>query len=86
MYGRQVIKVSPKNTSKKCSRCGYVNQKLFLNDRIFKCPKCGLEIDRDYNAALNILNAGLGQPKVPVEGKPLLYISFSEGVYSKFPG
>lgn len=86
LYGRQVIKVSPKNTSKKCSRCGYINKKLSLNDRIFKCPKCGLEIDRDYNAALNILNAGLGQPKVPVEGKPLLYISFSEGVYSKFPG
>ncbi|QFW68490.1 MAG: transposase [Nanoarchaeotal virus 1] len=86
LYGKQVIKVSPKNTSKKCSRCGYVNKKLSLDDRVFKCPKCGLEIDRDYNAALNILNAGLGQPKVPVEGKPLLYISFSEGVYSKFPG
>ena len=86
LYGKQVIKVSPKNTSKKCSRCGYVNQKLSLNDRIFKCPRCGLEIDRDYNAALNILNAGLGRPKAPVEGKPLLYISFSEGVYSKFPG
>jgi len=86
LYGKQVIKVSPKNTSKKCSRCGYINKKLSLDDRVFKCPKCGLEIDRDYNAALNILNAGLGQPKVPVEGKPLLYISFSEGVYSKFPG
>jgi len=86
LYGKQVVKVSPKNTSKKCSRCGYVNQKLNLDDRIFKCPKCGLEIDRDYNAALNILNAGAGRPKVPVEGKPLLYIPFSEGVYSKFPG
>jgi putative transposase len=86
LYGKQVIKVSPKNTSKKCSRCGYINQKLTLDNRIFKCPKCGLEIDRDYNAALNILNAGLGQPKAPVEGKPLLYTSFSEGVYSKFPG
>jgi putative transposase len=85
LYGRQVIKVSPKNTSKKCSRCGYINQKLTLDDRNYKCPKCGLEIDRDYNAAINILNAGLGQPKEPVEGKPLLYISFSEGVYSKFP-
>jgi len=85
LYGKQVIKVSPKNTSKKCSRCGYVNQKLTLNNRNYKCPKCGLEIDRDYNAAINILNAGLGQPKEPVERKPLLYISFSDGVYSKFP-
>jgi putative transposase len=85
LYGKRVIKVSPKNTSKKCSRCGYINKKLSLKDRIFKCPKCGLEIDRDYNAALNILNAGLGRPKAPVEEKPLIYISFSKGVYSKFP-
>jgi len=85
LYGKQVIKVSPKNTSKKCARCGYINKKLFLKDRIFKCPKCRLEIDRDYNAALNILNAGLGRPKAPVEEKSLLYISFLKGIYSKFP-
>jgi len=85
LYGKQVIKVSPKNTSKKCSRCGYINRKLSLKDRIFKCPKCGLIIDRDYNATLNILNAGLGRPQVPVEGKPLIYIPFSKVVYSKFP-
>ncbi len=85
LYGKQVIKVSPENTSKKCSRCGYINKKLSLSNRIFKCPKCGLILDRDYNAALNILNAGLGRPKVPVEGKPLIYISFFKVIYSKFP-
>ena len=37
-------------------------------------------------ASLNILRAGSGLPLEPVDRKPLLYIPFSEGVYSKFPG
>ena len=41
-------------SSKMCSRCGYVNKQLKLSDRIFVCPSCGLIIDRDYNASLNI--------------------------------
>ena len=41
-------------SSKKCSRCGYINKHLKLSDRIYKCPNCGLVIDRDYNASLNI--------------------------------
>jgi len=53
--GRQVIKVNPSYTSQTCSNCGY-RQKISLSQRIFRCPNCGLEIDRDYNAALNILS------------------------------
>lgn len=41
-------------SSKTCSNCGYVNKALKLSDRTFKCPKCGLTIDRDYNAAINL--------------------------------
>ena len=41
-------------SSKTCSRCGYIKKDLKLSDRIFKCPNCGLVIDRDYNASLNI--------------------------------
>ena len=41
-------------SSKKCSRCGYINKHLKLSDRIYKCPNCDLVIDRDYNASLNI--------------------------------
>ena len=37
-----------------CSRCGHINKKLKLSDRVFTCSNCGLVIDRDYNAALNI--------------------------------
>ncbi len=41
-------------SSKKCSRCGYVKKDLKLSDRVYECTECGLIIDRDYNAALNL--------------------------------
>jgi putative transposase len=41
-------------SSKTCSCCGNVKRDLKLNDRVYKCEVCGLEIDRDYNAALNL--------------------------------
>lgn len=41
-------------SSKKCSRCGAIHKNLQLNDRTYVCPSCGLSIDRDYNAALNL--------------------------------
>lgn len=44
-------------SSKKCSFCGHVVKKLSLSQRIYKCPICGLEIDRDENASLNIEKA-----------------------------
>jgi len=80
------VKVDPRNTSKTCARCGYVKKDLTLADRVFVCPRCGWTVDRDYNASLNILRAGWGLPLEPVDREPLLYIPFSEGVYSKFPG
>lgn len=41
-------------SSKKCSRCGNIKKDLKLSDRIYTCPACDLQIDRDYNASLNI--------------------------------
>lgn len=41
-------------SSKTCSCCGWKNDDLTLADRTFICPECGLKIDRDYNAALNL--------------------------------
>ena len=84
--GRRVVKVDPRNTSKTCAWCGYVVKDLTLADRVFVCPECGWTVDRDYNASLNIRHAGSGLPRKPVDWKPLLYVPFSEGVYSKFPG
>jgi putative transposase len=46
-------------TSKTCSCCGWVNHDLTLNDRIFICPHCGLRMNRDKNAAINIHRIGL---------------------------
>jgi len=58
-YGREIIRVDPKDSSKTCSSCGYVNYELKLSDRVFKCPVCGMNMDRDLNASINILKRGL---------------------------
>lgn len=41
-------------SSKTCSCCGFIKKDLKLIDRTFICPECGLVIDRDYNAAINL--------------------------------
>ena len=56
--GTTVTMVNPANTSKMCSRCGTLVEKE-LSDRIHECPSCGLILDRDKNAAINILRLGL---------------------------
>ena len=43
-------------SSKKCSQCGRIKHDLKLRDRIYRC-ECGLELDRDLNAAINLRNA-----------------------------
>ena len=43
---------------KTCSKCGWINNNLTLKDRQWICPKCGEKHDRDFNAAINILNEG----------------------------
>ena len=48
-------------SSKTCSRCGSIKTDLKLSDRIYRCDKCGLEIDRDFNASLNLRSVGLKQ-------------------------
>lgn len=53
--GRQVVFVDPAYTSKCCSNCGTVFQDFDLSIRWVECA-CGLSLDRDHNAAINILN------------------------------
>lgn len=61
-YGRQLIIIDRfYPSSKTCHQCGHINKELKLNDREWICPECGHIIDRDYNAALNILDEGLRQ-------------------------
>lgn len=59
-YNRQLVFVDRfYPSSKTCNYCGYINKTLKLSDRQWICPNCGHIIERDYNAALNILNEGL---------------------------
>ena len=55
-------------SSKTCSWCGEKNDNLTLRDRLFVCPKCGKYINRDLNAALNLLslipNVGTDYPEL----------------------
>jgi putative transposase len=53
-YGVHLVKVNPHNTSQNCSGCGTKVPKT-LSVRLHQCPKCSLEMDRDENAAINIL-------------------------------
>ena len=60
-YGRQVI-IAPSNyaSSQLCSNCGnHSSQTKDLSCRTYICPMCGLEIDRDYNASLNLLKLAM---------------------------
>lgn len=53
--GRKVVEADQFfASSKTCSRCGTVNKELTLKDRIFVCPKCGYQEDRDIQAAKNL--------------------------------
>jgi len=69
--GYLTIYVKSKLTSKTCSQCGYVNKDL-KGARIFKCPACGLRMDRQKNASRNIWNRFLnmwGQEFAPKGAK-----------------
>jgi len=59
-YGRELVQIDKFfPSSKTCSNCGNIKKDLTLKDREYNCSSCDLVIDRDYNAALNILKEGL---------------------------
>ena len=69
-YGRtfhQVNRWYP--SSKTCSSCGYLHDSMPLNIRNFSCENCGAELDRDINAAKNILTVGLTELACGDRGK-----------------
>jgi putative transposase len=57
--------VNPALTSQTCSKCHYINRKLKLTEREWRCPSCGATLDRDLNAAINIAGRG----KIPCLGE-----------------
>ena len=78
--GEKVVKVNPKNTSQECSGCGEIVKKT-LATRTHNCPYCGLELDRDLNAARNILVKGIGLERP--DFKPVGVEAFTDGASPK---
>jgi len=63
-YGCRVIVASRwEPSSKTCSDCGWVDAALTLADRAFRCESCGLMIDRDLNAAVNLVKLAGSSPE-----------------------
>lgn len=66
LYKRPVVAVPPQYTSQDCAGCG-TRVKKSLSVRTHVCPKCSLVIDRDKNAAVNILVKGLNQAGLAIQ-------------------
>jgi putative transposase len=60
-YGRNFEKVSARNTSKACSCCGFVVERIPLAVRVWQCPACLSRHDRDVNAGQNIAQRMVGK-------------------------
>lgn len=58
--GREIYAVNPAYTSQDCHACGYRAKKK-LSERWHHCPMCGVSLDRDTNAAINLLNLAISQ-------------------------
>lgn len=67
--GLFAIAVNPNGTSQNCSNCGH-RVKKELSDRWHSCPNCGLECDRDHNAAINIKNRAMGHLVLKAQETP----------------
>lgn len=64
LKGIPVVKVNPRNTSRKCSACGYIDKANRKSQSEFVCKHCNLSLNADFNAALNI--AALGAVNHPI--------------------
>ncbi len=72
--GMKVIKVDARDTTQECSSCHYIKkgkERLTLDDRIYHRNVCGMTIDRDINASINILHKAttLGQRESYAQGE-----------------
>ena len=83
VYGKRVVAVPPEYTTQECSRCGTLVQKT-LSERTHVCPKCGLVLGRDHNAARTVLGRVLVllADKLP----PGMAESYAWGKWTRYPG
>ncbi|WP_071880817.1 MULTISPECIES: zinc ribbon domain-containing protein [unclassified Synechocystis] len=73
-------------SSKRCSSCGHIVEKMPLNIPHWQCPSCGINRDRDTNASLNILAAGLAVLVCGAAVKPKQSKSVKAGAMKQKPG
>lgn len=86
-YGRKLVKIDrwfP--SSKRCSSCGHIVDKMPLNIRDWQCPSCGVSHDRDINASKNILAAGLAVSVCGATVRPEQSKSVKAGAMKQKPG
>ena len=69
--GRTLVRVDPPYSTQDCSSCGH-RRLMPLWRRVYDCPSCGLSVDRDTNAAKNILRLGLQSQGRQASRSPLL--------------
>lgn len=67
LAGVKAVEVDPRNTSRRCSKCGYVSRNNRKTQDRFSCGRCHLALNADYNAACNIGVAGWGLISGPDE-------------------
>lgn len=75
--GKLAIAVNPYNTTQLCSTCGTHIPKT-IADRWHSCHVCGLEMDRDVNAAINIKNIAVGPTVIKAQDMPYAIAGFTE--------
>lgn len=81
--GVTVVDVNPRGTSQECSKCGDLVLKD-LSVRIHSCPSCGLVLDRDHNAARNILQRALRESAPALDrGDTVMPVERSNGTAAK---
>lgn len=61
LLGKRVIVIDERDTSKTCAFCGHKKKQMLLSIRIYHCEFCGIVVDRDQNAAINIMNRFLSR-------------------------
>ena len=78
--GIPFVEVSAKNTSIKCNKCGYIDEKN-RNGKIFKCLKCKYTCNADFNAAVNIAKKAIEKykkEKLKTAGKTAIPVSYTD--------
>ncbi|MEM3832081.1 MAG: transposase [Thermoprotei archaeon] len=76
-HGIKVVKISERNTSKLCHKCGHMSIRV---GSLFKCQNCGIQCNADYNGATNILKRAMGYMSMAGTGLTQPGTRYDEGL------